>query len=349
MEPRERSAGDGEYHPAVRCAVALAVVVPALLGTLPAHATPTSRLVYSRSSDADSCPDEQALRRAVAARVGYDPFFAWATRTIVASVVRRNQAFVATVDLVDEKGVSHGARELRGEGECGELLDAVALAIAIAIDPQSLSRPNPPPSPPPSEPAVAPPAEVIAPAAAPSDTAPAGPPLASASDLHADSIAFEASAGAVASTGVAPGPAVGFALGAALRLHAFSFGLEGRIDTPASATAPGGGDVSSWVVLGAVVPCLHLGPVFGCAIMQVGSAQTSGSGVSNTHSESLPWWATGGRLGVLFHMSEDTLLRVRTDVVANLDRQTLQLNGGDAWPAPPVAASLGIDLVLHFR
>jgi hypothetical protein len=77
------------------------------------------------------CPDEQALRHEVAARVGYDPFFAWAKRTIVASVTRRGGAFVATVDMVDDDGVSHGARELRTEGECRELLDAVALAIAM--------------------------------------------------------------------------------------------------------------------------------------------------------------------------------------------------------------------------
>ncbi len=115
-------------------------------------AAPTSRLVYSRSTDAASCPDEQVLRRAVAARVGYDPFFAWATRTIVAGITRRDVAFVATVDMVDDQGVSHGARELRTTGECGELLDAVALAIAIAIDPQSLSRTGPPPSPPAGEP-----------------------------------------------------------------------------------------------------------------------------------------------------------------------------------------------------
>jgi len=333
----------------VRREIALALIVPALLGARVVHATPTSRLVYSRSGDADSCPDEQSLRRAVAARVGYDPFFAWATRTIVASLTRRNQAFVATVDLIDESGVSHGARELRADGECRELLDAVALAIAIAIDPQSLSRPSSPPSPPPSEPTVAPRSEILTAPATSVDTAPGPPSLAASSDLPADSITFEASAGAVASTGVAPGPSVGLALGAALRWRAFSLGLEGRIDAPASTTAPGGGEVSSWLVLGAVTPCAHLGPVFGCAVVQAGSAQTSGAAVPDARSQSLPWWATGGRLGVLFRVSQDTLLRVRTDVVANLDRMTLQLNGGDAWLAPPVAASLAVDMVLHVR
>ena len=94
-----------------------------------------------------------------------------------------------------------------------------------------------------------------------------------------------------------------------------------------------------------------MGPVFGCAVVQAGSIQTSGSGIPDTRSESLPWLATGGRLGVLFHVSQDTLLRVRTDVVANLDRQTLRLDRSVlvAGLAPPAAASLGVDIVLLFR
>ncbi len=77
--------------------VVLGLVVPTI-----ARATPTSRLVYSRTAEAATCPDEQALRRAVAARVGYDPFFAYANRTIVSALSRRDGAFVGTVDLIDE-------------------------------------------------------------------------------------------------------------------------------------------------------------------------------------------------------------------------------------------------------
>jgi hypothetical protein len=32
------------------------------------------------------CPDEPALRKAVAARVGYDPFFPWAEQTVVVQI-----------------------------------------------------------------------------------------------------------------------------------------------------------------------------------------------------------------------------------------------------------------------
>lgn len=334
--------------------VTIAGLAVAWLCEVPAGAAPTSKLVYSRSSDAEACPDEQALRREVAARVGYDPFFAWANRTVVAGITRRDGAFVATVDLVDDKGVSHGARELRTEGECRELLDAVALAIAIAIDPQSLSRVTPSPAPPPP----APPAPSQAALESHSKIAPP-PPVPPERETESlsrapastgrRSGAFEISAGAVASGGVAPTLAAGLALGLGLRWHTFSLSLEGRIDAPAGGSAQGGGEVSSWLVLGGLAPCVHVGPLFGCVLGQAGSAQTSGSGVPGPLSGSAPWWAAGGRVGVLLPANDDLLLRVRTDVVANLDRATLQLNGSGAWTAPPVATSLAADVVLHFQ
>jgi len=341
----------GRYHPRVRRFVAIAVLVLAWSEGTTARAAPTSRLVYSRSTDATSCPDEQALRRAVAARVGYDPFFAWATRTIVASVARRGAAFVATVDLVDEGGVSHGARELRAEGACGELLDAVALAIAIAIDPQSLTRASAPeaeatPAPPPAPggqvhedgiPSMGAPANA--------DTAPPPRPV----DAPVSPFRFELGGGAVASAGVAPAPAVGFSLSGGLRWPWFSLSLEGRVDAPASNSAPGGGEVTSWLVLGGVAPCLHLGPFFGCALAQAGSMQSFSSGTQNTQSGSAPWWTLGGRAGALVNLTGSTLLRMHADVVANLDPAALTLNGFTAWLAPPAAASLGADVVVHFR
>jgi len=331
-------------------ALALAVALAVLLGTSAARATPTARLVYSRSTDAESCPDEPALRHAVAARVGYDPFFPYATRTVVATLTRRDGAFVATVDLVDERGIAHGARELRSTAGCSDLLDTVALTIAIAIDPQSLAGPAPAPA---SAPAPAPaPAPASAPAPAPA------PALASAEpdrDMPTPrpptsprSTTVEASAGAVASLGVAPGPAVGVALGADLRWRLFSLGVEGRVDAPASKAAQGGGEVSSWLTVGALVPCAYYGPLMACALLQGGSMQSSATGVPDTHPRQVAWWAAGGRIGVLLPLGADLHLRLRTDVVADLQPATLELDGGSVWPAPAVAASFGADALLRF-
>jgi hypothetical protein len=305
--------------------------------------------IYSRSEDAGSCPGEEALRHAVASRVGYDPFFVYANRTIVASVTRGRRGFQATVDLIDERGISHGARELHTEGDCADLLDAVALAIAIAIDPKSLSRPPseestvvPVPSPP-AQPEAEPP-----PALPASEPVPVVPPRPSFPPERPPATT-ELSVGATAAAGYAPKPAVGSTLSIGLRWHVFSLALEGRIDAPSSAAAWGGGSVSSWLLLGALSPCVHFERFFGCALLQGGSAQVAGNGVRNEGAESVPWWAAGGRVGVYLPLGGSLLLRFRSDLVANLAPFTLQLNGQRAWNTPPIAGDAGVDLILRFR
>jgi hypothetical protein len=328
--------------------VAVAAVTCAMALTAPsADASPTARIVYSRAVGADSCPDEEALRRAVAARVGYDPFFAWANKTIVATMAPdEHGGFVARVGLVDESGTEHGTRDLRTDGDCSDLLGASALAIAIAIDPHALMPPTkaPDPSPPQAPPSV----PRLAGAKGASSTgapAPARPPPAATSPSR---IFFEASAGGVASVGVAPAPVAGAALGVAARSPRWSVGVEGRIDAPTAVAATGGGKVSAWTVLAAVVPCAHSGRVFACAVGQAGATQASSDGVALARSMSLAWLAAGLRLGVEVPIERLTLLRVHSDFVGNLEPARLELNDAVAWNAPRVAASLGADIVAHF-
>src|SRR6185369_6255773 len=109
---------------------------------------------------AERCVDEEGLRRAVAARLGYDPFFPWAKVSVVAHVRKDPGAYRAEVTLVDEGGVSRGTRALSSEGDdCAPLVGALALSISLALDPLSLTRSAPPPEepkrappPPPDEP-----------------------------------------------------------------------------------------------------------------------------------------------------------------------------------------------------
>jgi hypothetical protein len=97
-----------------------------------------------------------------------------------------------------------------------------------------------------------------------------------------------------------------------------------------------------------LIPCEHMGPLFACALGQTGSMQASSEGVANRHRQSVLWVAAGGRFGVLMPLHDHTVLRVRSDIVANLNRSVLQLNGKDQWDPPPAAASLGADVVVHF-
>ncbi|MFO0677084.1 MAG: hypothetical protein U0169_11140 [Polyangiaceae bacterium] len=117
--------------------------------TRPCLAIPAARLVYVRGSGAESCPDEDELRRAVATRLGYDPFFPTASSTLIADVERAKGRFVAHIKLVGDDDVTRGARRLEHGGpSCADMIDTMALSISIAIDPESLTRaPRPDPVP----------------------------------------------------------------------------------------------------------------------------------------------------------------------------------------------------------
>jgi hypothetical protein len=323
-----------------------AAVAGALVWPRVAAATPTGRLVYSRARGAESCPDEATLRRAVAARVGYDPFFPWAQRTVVANVERHRREFVATVSLVDEQGVAHGGRQLRTSGDCAELLDAAALAIAIAIDPEILTKPPSAslPEPPPQASSVSVPAPPPAPAPpevgaeTPAEPAPKG-----------CSGTFEASLGALASMGAAPDIAAGLSAGAALRWCDVSVGLEAQANAPATRSAQGGGDVSSLSVVAALTPCVYFGSLLGCALVQGGALRAESDGVPDRKTKWTDAVAVGARAAVLVPASDSLFVRVRSDWLANLDPIRLELRGNQVWTAPQVESSLGVDMLVRFR
>lgn len=85
---------------AVGVAVAgpVAVTVPAPTA---AFAATSSRLLYSRGAGAESCPDGDALRGAVARLVGYDPFVAFARMTVVVAIERDDAGLRARIYLDD--------------------------------------------------------------------------------------------------------------------------------------------------------------------------------------------------------------------------------------------------------
>lgn len=115
----------------------------------PASASASARLRYERGAGTEGCPDEEALRNSVAARLGYDPFAEDAARTVRAKVESASGERVATVKLEAADGRILGERRLTSRAaNCSELAAAMELAITIAIDPLVLTRPTPTPPPP---------------------------------------------------------------------------------------------------------------------------------------------------------------------------------------------------------
>jgi len=132
---------------AARRGLAGLVVATACVAAVPAVADAQSRrdvrLIYQRDQGTSTCPDAARIRQLVSARLGYMPFADAGTRVLRVVIVKRQQRFVGTIAWTDKPS----ARELN-EAMCGELAEALALAISIAIDPLAAMRaPKPAPAP----------------------------------------------------------------------------------------------------------------------------------------------------------------------------------------------------------
>src|SRR3954454_23345909 len=97
---------------ALACLAAMAIARDAV-------GAPTSKLTYVRGPGSEACPSESELRSAVAKRVGYDPFFPFAPRTVVAQIERVGRGFRAQIRIVEESGSLVGDRVVGPMSDCG--------------------------------------------------------------------------------------------------------------------------------------------------------------------------------------------------------------------------------------
>lgn len=109
-------------------------------------APPTARLVVERAADTDRCARpfaEASLRSLVAARLtGRDPFVVDAPREARVKFVKAGARYVATIVMTEPDG-RQGERRLN-DADCDQLVRAVALALALAVDPRALDAPPKP-------------------------------------------------------------------------------------------------------------------------------------------------------------------------------------------------------------
>lgn len=325
-----------------RCVLAFAT---ALTATRSARANPSARLVYARSRSANSCPDESILRKAVATRFGYDPFFAWAKQTVVVQLWRDAERFRARVQLVDGNGTERGVRELSSQQrECSELFDATALAISIALD---LPEPQTdvPPSRQPELPLAPTPPTTESKPAGRGSLETAGPPV----ETDAPSTGWTLGVDSLVTGNTAPALAPGLSVFGIISWRALSLGFESlaTLSVPASLPTGGHGTVHSSVVAAAVVPCFSLGPAFACPVGQLGVLVAWGRGVSQANTQSTIFAALGGRLGLRWSVSRKLALRLHYDALVDLGPPEYQLAGA-SWSAPAFAYTVAGGVATSF-
>lgn len=125
--------------------VALALLPAVAMGATASKPKPALvALTFQRRASANACPSEKELRREVAAILGYMPFDRHARKVMSCVLWGEGETLHARLQLRDARThKSLGLRELSASGPgCQELASAVALAIALAVDP--LAKPPPP-------------------------------------------------------------------------------------------------------------------------------------------------------------------------------------------------------------
>ena len=311
-----------------------------------AFAVPNARFVYLRGKGTESCPPEVEVREAVQARLGYDPFSSYAPSTMFAEVAAVNGGFTANLKLVDGDNAVHGDRQLRVQGRCAELMDALALTISIAIDPMSVTRNGPPDDAPPAERSVDTSlaergtADEPRPAEATSEKEPAAE--------SGEPLVVSAGLGPIGSVGSAPSFAMGGVLFVDARRGHVLAGVEGRADLRASASAGPLGRVESSLLAGSLFAGLREGPFFAGPAFLIGRIAATSTDVAVSRDTNALFLAAGLRFGVGIALSERIEVRVRAEVLANLLRHELEISGRSAYEYPAVMADLSAGIAVRF-
>jgi hypothetical protein len=280
----------------------------------------------------------------VAARVGYDPFFPYASVTILADVERVGDRLEGRIKLLDDKGVVRGARTLREPiDHCAELVSAMGLAISIALD--TVAAP----------PSAEPPAESPIPANPPTTE----PPEAARADRPPEAEAPPASApapalrpfvgiGVLGTTGSEPNATLGMSVFGGARWRWMSATLDARADLPGTTQGPNGGTVEAQLLVGSIVPCAHLSVFASCILVSAGILHASGANVSAPDSRDLFYLGLGARLGLEVPVGRSLVVPIFAEARAPLTRPTLHIADGEAWRAPALTAAAELGLKWHF-
>ena len=329
---------DLEYTPKTRASRAGALLFLLVLGapqrSLAGPAAPRVRFSYERAASATDCPDGNAVMNGVRARLGFNPFREPYDIAIQASVARTGDVLLATIKL-DDGGQNAAERHLSSTRfDCREIASAMELAVSIAIDPLSGARP--PPAAPPTPSIVV----VNIPAASP-------PPAPPAPSVHR-SKTFIAIAGLTGGVGALLGPTLGLFAGAGIGIDRWSLALEGRFDLSTTREIMGG-QISTSLLAGTLLPCVRVGPAGGCALASLVALRAAGRNLDDQRNVTITHVALGGRLFFEAPTGRLVAFHAHFDLLSPLSRSTLEVSGEPAWTTPTVSATLGLAAVVRLK
>lgn len=273
------------------------------------------RLDYLRGPGADRCPEEQDFRDAVGAKVTRSLFTAEPPppERLVVSLGRRGAGYEGTAELYNAEGVVTWVKVYPGPthrpaATCEGLIDALALCLAIEVDPLTWEA---------SETKNPVEASSVTPPVPPPVPAPAPPPPLSSPPLPPFKRRLQLVVGldAIFTPLLAPSASAGFALWTGVELldAPLSFEVDLRSSwSVVPARVPISYQprlaVSAAYVAGVVAGCWR-GPVYLCPVFEVGRMSYSEAGTSGVVSRSSIVAAAGGRVVYEWPIAERFFLR----------------------------------------
>jgi hypothetical protein len=291
-----------------------------------------ARLEYVLGPGVRSCSGEQELRSAVRSQADHEVFAADAPARMRVALSRRPRdgRYEAALDLHDSGGALLRHQAIPPMVRCADVVQAAAMVIAETLDPIQ-------PAPPPPAPAPVP------------EVAPPPPPRAT---VEPDPLELHAGLGVWLGLGTAPRPAAGLSADFGLRWSPISLSAELRWDPPASAEVGGGARLSTWRLLGALVPCGHWSResfgLFGCGVAQVGKIWGEAENAPLSGAAGGLYAAVGGRLGMELRLTPITSqlgLRVSGDLTTKIQGGAFAISDHTRWETPRLAGDLGVGVV----
>ena len=301
----------------------------------------TATLAYVSNVGA-RCPDDESFRHRVAARLGYQPFSPDGKHRVSIRLRAASARVNGHAEVTRAGQSSPGVRALESPIEdCESLVSALAVAVAIALDPvRSAGPPLEEPSP-----AIGPPPEAPEPplvVASPSPDSPARE--APSRDSHRS---FFGAVSAAGSVGLLPGLSMGGAVGVGLRLEAISVEIAGRAETMPSAVRVASGDRLEATTLSALLaPCAHLHRWSACGVGRAGVIQGRAPDVVAPTLGSSLFGTVGVRVGYELPLSAMVALRALASAEVPLVRTALVVSGAEVWTAPPAMAGVEMGVVV---
>ncbi len=287
----------------------------------------------------EPCPPVTHLIDQVAAHLGFDPFVPESTVRISARIARNAKVLEGLLRIQDgdqkpglwRKGTHPNVRR--------ELVEEMALAIALALDPLGEHRSPvaeirpPPPSPPPPV--------ILASAPPPSRRVETGTVSVEAPLDRQLRLGLEVGL----SLGLVPAPTVNFGVGLTYQVGRFELDLHVRATAAGAVDVGPRADASALAVYAELYPCYDFPVGAGfwslCAAFGAGAFYAQGQELEPSRTATKPLVIAGARLGYRLPLGRSgASLELHAEADAAITRMVLVVGGQEIWRQPPLSGLL---------